>query len=132
MSAITKQLRYMARQKPIKRSGLKRSKFGAVKTLFNGRYFASKGEAGRGATLEIMQRAGEIKNLRYQVKYSLDVNGVHIANYYADYIYEENGIEICEDFKGLRTPIYQMKKKLMLAVHGIKIRESSARDIISP
>jgi hypothetical protein len=32
--------------------------------------------------------------------------------------------DIVEDSKGVRTPVYKLKKKLMLACHGIEIRET--------
>ena len=35
----------------------------------------------------------------------------------------ENGKQIVEDVKGKLTPVYIIKRKLMLHVHGIKIRE---------
>jgi hypothetical protein len=61
-----------------------------------------------------------------QVKYSLDVNGVHIANYYADFVYFDYRFskEICEDSKGVRTADYKLKAKLMKACHGIDILET--------
>ena len=43
--------------------------------------------------------------------------------YYADFCYTENGRYIVEDTKGMRTPDYKIKKKLMLYVHGIRITE---------
>ena len=108
----------------------RRSKFGAVKTVVDGITFASKREASRYQELCLLQRAGHIRGLTCQVRYPLDVNGTHIADYVADFCYAEVGDApvqvrfVVEDCKGMRTPIYRLKKKLMLACHGITIRET--------
>ena len=43
--------------------------------------------------------------------------------YIADFVYREDGRKVVEDTKGVRTADYIIKRKLMLWVHGIKIRE---------
>src|SRR5262245_50402977 len=50
---------------------------------------ASKKEARREAELRLMERAGKVKNLRCQVSYDLEVNGMWVATYIADFVYEE-------------------------------------------
>lgn len=57
-----------------------------------------------------------------QEEYRIDVNGVHIVNYRADFVvtYPDGRVEV-EDTKGIETPKFILQKKLMLAVHGIKI-----------
>jgi hypothetical protein len=45
------------------------------------------------------------------------------VKYVADFVYEENGKLIVEDTKGFRTKDYIIKRKLMLWVHGIQIKE---------
>lgn len=55
-------------------------------------------------------------------------NGVKLCDYVADFVYEEDGMEITEDFKGVYTPIYRLKKRMMKAFHGIDIRESHRGD----
>ena len=42
----------------------------------------------------------------------------------ADFTYYENGEYVVEDCKGYRTDTYKLKKKLMLWVHGIRIKET--------
>jgi hypothetical protein len=93
-------------------------------TLVDGIVFHSQKEARRYEELKLNQQAGAIANLRTQVKYSLDVNRKRIALYVADFVYLENGKEIIEDVKGMRTPVYQIKKKLMNAIYGIEILET--------
>lgn len=46
--------------------------------------------------------------------------------YVADFVYTiaETGENVVEDSKGVRTKDYIIKRKLMLAVHGIRIKET--------
>ena len=107
--------------------GAGRSKFGNVKTQVDGITFDSKLEAARWQELLLEQRAGEVSNLRRQVSYPLVVNGTLVCRYVADFVYTKAGEEIIEDSKGMATDAYRIKKKLMLACHGITIKESRAR-----
>lgn len=43
--------------------------------------------------------------------------------YYADFVYRQDGRQVVEDAKGVKTEAYKIKRKLMLLIHGIKIRE---------
>jgi hypothetical protein len=46
------------------------------------------------------------------------------CSYYADFDYiEKDGTHVVEDVKGKKTKEYVIKRKLMLYIHGIKIRE---------
>lgn len=119
------------------------NKYGATKCQVNGEVFDSKKEARRWQELRLLEKAGEISDLRRQVKYILIPaqkeykveilkNGSpkrtervveRECTYVADFVYEENGKTIVEDAKGMKTEVYRIKKKLMLYVHGIKIRE---------
>lgn len=101
------------------------SKYHAVKTSFNGIVFDSKKEAHRYYELSILQAAGEISDLQRQVTYELipKQDGERPCTYKADFVYRENGKTVVEDVKGVRTDAYKIKRKLMLWVHGIKIRE---------
>lgn len=106
----------------------KRNKYGAKKTGGN----ASGKEHTRANQLKLMQRAGVISNLREQVKYVLiptqrDSQGKLLekeCSYYADFVYEKDGVTVVEDAKGFRTPEYRLKRKLMLYLHGILIKET--------
>jgi hypothetical protein len=108
-------------------SSSKRSKYGAVKS---GGYDSRK-EHQRANQLKMMLRAGLISDLREQVKYVLiptqrDSDGNLLekeCSYKADFVYRRNGQLIVEDTKGVRTPEYIIKRKLMLHVHGIRINE---------
>lgn len=125
----------------------KRSKYGNRKS---GKFDSEK-ERNRYATLKLMERAGEIRNVQHHKVYSLDVNGVHICNYESDFSYEQyapdkdvehyehsevTGIaekgywyRIVEDVKGFRNTsdpyyrLYEAKKRLMQAIYNITIVE---------
>lgn len=102
------------------------SKFHNVPTVMDGIKFHSKGEAYRYLELKLAQEAGAISGLRRQVRYRLNVEDVKICDYFADFVYTENGAEVVEDFKGVRTAEYKLKAKLMRALYGITILETSA------
>ncbi len=103
---------------------------------------ASKKEHYRAAQLRIMERAGLISDLREQVSYELipaqygecgkDFKGrttrvllERSCSYIADFVYTDKttGQMVVEDTKGVRTKEYIIKRKLMLHVHGIRIKE---------
>jgi len=87
--------------------------------------FASKKECLRYQELKAAMKAGIIRDLRLQIPYQLIVNGIHITNYVSDFCYiDGNGKEIVEDVKGFRTEVYRLKKKLVEAIHGIRILET--------
>lgn len=100
------------------------NKYRAVPVSIGGIRFHSQKEAGRYLELKLLQQVGRITDLELQVKYSLDMNGVHICNYIADFRYTECGSVVVEDTKGFYTPIYRLKKKLMRAIHQIEIFET--------
>jgi hypothetical protein len=93
-----------------------------------GHKFDSKREAARWMELRMLERTGAIRNLARQIRFPLDVNGIHICDYIADFIYESvddsSWERVVEDSKGVRTPEYKLKAKLMLAIHGVTIKES--------
>ena len=100
------------------------------KTTVDGITFDSAKEAKRYAELRLLQRAGQIFELQRQVPYVLVpkqvIDGKTVERpvvYKADFVYTENGQEVVEDVKGLRTKEYIIKRKLMLWQHGIQIRE---------
>lgn len=102
------------------------AKYGNTKVEVDGMPFDSKREAARWQELRLLERAGEISDLRRQVRYELvpKLPGERPVDYIADFVYrDKNGNEVVEDVKGVRTPAYVIKRKLMLWRHGIRIRE---------
>jgi len=103
------------------------SKYRNVRTEVDGIKFASKAEARRWAELNLLLRARAIANLRRQERFNLDVGGHHVCVYVADFTYNDcanHGCYTVEDVKGgPATDTYRLKKELMLAIHGIEIKE---------
>lgn len=109
-----------------KRKKTKQSKYHAVKTIFDDIKFDSKKEAKRYIQLKQMERAGLIEKLQLQVPFVLvDKSGYgREIKYVADFVYFENGCQVVEDVKGVKTPVYRLKKRLMAERYGIKIKET--------
>ena len=122
------------------------NKYGNEECIAFGEAFDSRREARRYGELLILQKAGRISELRRQVSFELlpvqrapstqvYKKGPHkgepkpgyvieqAVKYIADFVYEQNGVTVVEDAKGKRTKDYIIKRKLMLYIHGIKIRE---------
>lgn len=102
------------------------SKYRNHRVTINGVRFDSKREAENHLKLQVLQRAGVIKNLRHQVRYPLVVNGHHVCAYIADHVYEEEGREVVADTKSAHTrklPAYRIKAKLFHAIYGMEIKE---------
>lgn len=114
---------YLAMQKAAQN---KPSKYHAQPVVVDGIRFDSKRETARWSQLVLLQRAGEISDLRRQVPFVLipkSDNGREIV-YKADFVYrDKSGAEIVEDAKGVRTDVYRLKKRLMAEKYGIIIRE---------
>ena len=109
---------------------MNKSKYANEKAVAGGLQFESRKEARRYQELRLLERAGEIQNLQRQVKFELlpsqRYNGKVIerpVNYIADFTYTENGKLVVEDTKGFRTKEYMLKRKMMLYLCGIRIRE---------
>jgi hypothetical protein len=106
------------------------SKYHAKKTTVDGITFDSRREADRYLVLKGMEEDGAIEDLRRQVRYELipafDVDGRHYrpVYYVADFVYREDGREVVEDVKGMRTDVYRLKSKLFARRYGKVIRET--------
>jgi hypothetical protein len=107
------------------------NKFNARKTVVDGITFDSAKEARRYQQLRLEERAGHISNLALQVPFPIhatrpDGERVQVAKYVADFTYDRHygdGDEefIVEDAKGVQTPEFKLKKKLVEAEHNIEI-----------
>ncbi|MBJ2188132.1 MAG: DUF1064 domain-containing protein [Muribaculaceae bacterium] len=106
------------------------SKYSAIPTGTH----ASRKEHRRACELRMMQRAGLIRDLREQVRFELipaqrGADGKAVERpcaYIADFVYTDaaTGHTVVEDTKGVRTREYIIKRKLMLWIHNISIRET--------
>jgi len=111
----------------LKRPG--RNKFNAVTTPVGDLVFRSGHEARRFIELTYMQAAGEIRDLvHHPPSYDLVVNEVLVGRYTPDFTYTvvATGVHVVEDAKSDATRAvrdYPLRKKLMLACHGIQLAE---------
>ena len=107
------------------------SKYGNTQVTDAGVKFDSKAEHKRWQYLALLQKAGEIRDLKLQVPFLLipaqvrPSGGIERAtNYIADFAYTTwAGANIVEDVKGAVTPEFRLKRKLMLFVHGVEVKE---------
>lgn len=121
------------------------NKYGNKKIVRDGMTFDSLKEYRRFCELLLLERGGAITDLERQVEFELipcqrepDIIGVRggvkkgkvieqKCSYIADFVYTENGERVVEDVKGYKQgtayAVFTIKRKLMLYVHGIRIRE---------
>jgi hypothetical protein len=130
---------------------MKVNKYNACKVNINGVVYDSMKEYERYMELSILQKSGMISGLRRQVKFVLIpakyeetedvfIRGKHQGEkkrgkliesecaYYADSVYYDNNEEqVVEDVKGYKKGqaynLFVIKRKLMLQVYGIRIKE---------
>lgn len=102
-----------------------RNKYHAEKTEIDGIKFASRKEARRYQELKLLQRAGVIKDLKLQVPFVLFEKNEYgrVIKYVADFTYYEGDQYVVEDVKGILTPLYKLKKRIVAEHFGIKIKE---------
>ena len=128
-----------------KRNG---TKYNASKVVYDGITFDSKKECKRYMELKLLERGKVISDLRLQVEFELlpnqyatekryGKNGKPLKDkkvllerrvvYRADFVYilNETGETVVEDAKSeiTRTPVYLLKRKLMLYRYGVRVHE---------
>lgn len=111
------------------------SKYGNVKTEVDGYLFASKLEARRYRELKLMEKAKQIEDLTVHPEFAIRVLDKPICTYIGDFAYwvgrASATCRIVEDCKckATKTPVYQLKKKLMRAIYNIEIKEITKEEV---
>ena len=118
-----------------------RTKYFSRKVEKDGMIFDSAKEWRRWLVLKAMEESGEISHLERQREFELipeqrepdtigPKGGVHRGRllerrvvYRSDFSYMKDFDLVVEDAKGFRTEAYIIKRKLMLQVHGIQVKE---------
>jgi hypothetical protein len=95
-------------------------KFHAIPTEYDGIKFASKKEAKRYKELLLLKKAGDILFFLRQVPFHLPGNVKYLCDFV---IFWANGEVTFEDVKGIKTPMYILKKKQVEALYPINITE---------
>ena len=107
--------------------GAKMNKYHNRKTEMDGILFDSVKESKRYTELKLLERAGKIRDLERQKKFEICAKskGRKALYYIADFVYWDNvGNQIIvEDVKGYKTPVYNLKKRLVYEKYGIEIKE---------
>lgn len=99
------------------------NKYKAKRALLDGICFDSKAEASYYAALKLRMKAGEVCDVEYQRPYALTINGMLICTYKADFVFWDVALRRRRvvDVKGVETPAFKIKRKLMKACHGIDV-----------
>jgi len=90
------------------------NKYGANKTLFQGRYYDSKLEAGVAQEIELLKKAGEVIKIEPQKTFPLYAkNGARICNHRVDFLLTfKDGHQEVWEAKGMATEIWRLKRLL--------------------
>lgn len=130
--ASMEDVRRIAQGKPEKR----KSKYGvsdASERTHEGTTYMSKLEMNYRKHLDLLMTAeracDRVFSYKEQVPYEIKVNGKKICNYILDFEVKRLG-NVTEyiDVKGISTPVYKLKKKLIEALYNIKITEIKRGD----
>jgi len=99
------------------------NKYRATKTYSElcQRTFDSKAEARRGEELVLLERAGEISELQYQVKRILSTEMHFRVTITIDFSYQQNGKRIYEDVKGMMMKDFKVKLAWLRQMYGIEV-----------
>ena len=109
---------------------VKQSKYHNKKVYYDGHWFDSQKEKSWYIKYKLMEQAGEIKDLKMQVSFTL-IETFKLQDktyrktiYKADFTYYDKQAKYhVIDVKGMKTDIYKLKKKLMAWKYGIEIEE---------
>ena len=94
----------------------KRNKFNAKKTIFNGRKYDSKGEAGLAQDIDLLRRSGEVIKVEPQQTFNLyGQNGSRVCTHRPDFLltFKDGHREVWE-YKGFHTDTFRIKLKLFV------------------
>lgn len=129
-------------RRPIRLKGAAQHKYRAKPQTVDGHRFPSQAEARRYCELKALLSAGCIRCLRLQPRYALlpwrwPEQPRPLAHYVADFEYERRVLigtgetwtwtRVVEDVKGMRTPMYRLKRKWFEAQYGVLVTEVTYR-----
>lgn len=100
------------------------NKYNAKKVNIDGLKFDSQSEGEYYSELKLQEKAGLIKGIETQVKESFYAYGKFICNYYVDFlVYHNDGSIEYIEHKGLASPLWRMKWKMLVAKYDQEIRD---------
>lgn len=95
-------------------------KFRAIPTELDGIKFASKKEARRYRELRLLEKSGELLFFLRQVPFHLPANVKYVCDFLC--FWQDDTVTV-EDVKGIKMPMYVLKKKQVEAIYPIEITE---------
>lgn len=95
-------------------------KFQAIRVEDDGIKFASKKEHKRYKELKLLQKNGDVVFFLMQTPFHLPGNVKYISDFLI--FWTDNSVTI-EDVKGMKTPLYIVKKKIVETIYPIQITE---------
>lgn len=100
-----------------------KNKYKAKRVKLDGVWFDSVAESKYYAALKIREKAGEVFDVELQKPYALVVNGFLVATYKCDFEFFDAVTKTRRviDVKGVQTPVFKLKRKLMKACLGIEV-----------
>ena len=94
------------------------NKFNNVKQTYNGHNYDSKLEAEHAYNLDLLIDMGVVNTWNRQVKISLDLNGIHICNYFIDFeVFFNDGRKEYHEVKGAETDLWRFKWRFAKALY---------------
>ncbi len=106
-----------------------RNKYRAKRVEIDGISFDSQKEAKRYQELKLLEKAKQIQDLKVHPKFEIQLNGLQICTYTADFDYIDPRTKrlVVEDVKGYKKGaayyVFKLKKTLMKALYGIEVVE---------
>lgn len=107
------------------KKSLRRHKFGAQKAVVNGEMLDSLLEGRHYAKLLLLQKAGEVLEIKRQVPFVVEAEPKELSvRYIADFVvtFKDGKVEV-QDCKGYATREYKRKKRLLKKFLNIEIVE---------
>lgn len=97
------------------------SKYKNVKCEYDGKKFDSLKEMRHYAYLKSLEKRGVITDLQLQTKLDFKIDGKKIFTYKPDFEYNDEFGHHIVDVKGVKTPVFKLKKKLIEAQYNTEI-----------
>ena|ERR1700740_762492 len=99
---------------------IKHPKYKSIATVIDDIRFPSRKEANRYVELKLLKQAKEVKFFVRQVRFDLPGKTKYLLDFM---VFWQDGTITYEDVKGMKTPMYIMKKKQVESLYPIEITE---------
>ena len=101
---------------------MRRNKYNARRTVIDNISFDSMAEARRYGELKILERAGEVSDIKVHPVFPVEVNGIQVCKVILDFTYtDKHGCTVHEDTKGNDTAMSRLKRRMVEAAYSIDV-----------